>query len=343
MSNPRLQAAADKAATEAKDELERAFSLLSAERQRAAEQSDRVADLEESQKSTLAKLVARDEAAEKALDETLAALEFVRGEKAALEVARADLAGNLDRALQEKQGIVANLERMASDLRRVQQASTDLALAQEAARAQALTDVQKAHEIQIHALRFQLVNAEAALSNAMAMHLRAGILARLLPPSFRRRLMARQLVRSGLLDPSWYFGTYPDAGESGLSAAEHYLETGFWRGYRPNPFFDTHFYLERYPDVRGSGVNPLLHYFQHGWREGRDPGPDFQTDFYLGENPDVRATGVNPLMHYLRYGRHEGRLPAAADVKMLQCGTRLVGRLGSAYFFVSFLECGSVR
>ena len=220
--------------------------------------------------------------------ETLAALEFVRGEKSAL---------------------AADLDRMSSELQRVQQVSTERASAQEAAHAQALAEAQKAHEAQIQALRGQLVDAEAALSNATAKHLRAGILARLLPPALRRRRLARQLVRSGLLDAEWYGATYPDVAESGLGAAEHYLEIGFCRGYRPNPFFDTRWYLEHYEDVRRSGVNPLLHYLISGFREGRDPGPDFQTDFYLETNPDVRANGMNPLMHYLRYGRHEGRLP----------------------------------
>jgi chromosome segregation ATPase len=228
--------------------------------------------------SALTEMSASREQSNKALDEANAK--------------RVDLARNLDLALQ-----------------RVQQVSTERASAHEAAHAQALAEAQKAHEAQIHALRGQLVDAEAALSNSTAKQSRAGILARLLPPVFRRRLLARQLVRSGLLDAEWYSATYPDVAESGLGAAEHYLEKGFCRGYRPNPFFDTRWYLERYEDVRLSGVNPLLHYLMNGVREGRDPGPGFQTDFYLETNPDVRANRMNPLTHYLRYGRHEGRPP----------------------------------
>jgi hypothetical protein len=247
--------------------------------------------------------------AEREAEDLTRTLESVRSGKAAVEAARADLAGNLDRTLEEKHGLAADLDRMSSELQRMHRVSTERASAQEAAHAQALTEAQKAHEAQIHVLRAQLVDAEAALSNSTAKQLRAGILARLLPPAFRRRLLARQLVRSGLLDAAWYRATYPDVGESRLGAAEHYLEIGFCRGYRPNPFFDTRWYLDHYDDVRRSGVNPLLHYLMNGYREGRDPGPDFQTDFYLQTNPDVRANGMNPLMHYLRYGRHEGRLP----------------------------------
>jgi hypothetical protein len=123
------------------------------------------------------------------------------------------------------------------------------------------------------------------------------------------------LLRSGLFDPEFYRQNYaselavpPGAGAKGnLAAAEHYLQSGFCKGFMPNPKFDTRWYLERYEDVRRSGINPLLHYARHGWREGRDPGPDFQTRFYLDANSDVRAENANPLTHYLKYGRNEGR------------------------------------
>ena len=86
-------------------------------------------------------------------------------------------------------------------------------------------------------------------------------------------MLARRLGRSGLLDPSWYRATYPDVAGSGLAAAEHYLEIGFCRGYRPNPFFDTRGYLERYEDVRRSGVNPLLHYLRADGAKAAIPAP----------------------------------------------------------------------
>ena len=276
-----------------------------------AEKAAALADLEERHKSALAELAASrqsfGEVAQKHAD-ALTALESERSEKAAIEAARADLAGTLDRTMEEKRGLAAHLDHALSELQRVERISSERASAQDAAHSLALATARSAHEAQVHALGGQLVDAEAALSHAAAKDARAG-LARVLPASWRRRMLARRLVRSGLLDPSWYRATYPDVAGSGLAAAEHYLEIGFCRGYRPNPFFDTRGYLERYEDVRRSGVNPLLHYLEQGWREGRDPGPDFQTDYYLEANPDVRANGMNPLVHYLRHGRHEGRLP----------------------------------
>ena len=97
-------------------------------------------------------------------------------------------------------------------------------------------------------------------------------------------------------------------GERPSSGCALYLEIGFARGYKPNPFFDTRFYLQENEDVRRAGPNPALHYLLHGWREGRDPSREFSTDYYLTENPDVRTSGRNPLSHYLQDGRHEGRL-----------------------------------
>jgi hypothetical protein len=83
---------------------------------------------------------------------------------------------------------------------------------------------------------------------------RSGISAKLLPAAFRRTLLVRRLVRSGLFDSSWYMSEYPDVEGSSLGTLEHYLEQGFCIGYKSNPFFDTRWYLERYADVRLSGV-----------------------------------------------------------------------------------------
>ena len=285
---------------------------LQSRREELAEKAAALADLEERRKSALAELAASRESfravARKHAD-ALVALESERSDKAAIEAARADLVETLHRTMEEKRGLAAHLDHASSELQRVERISSERASARDAAHSLALATARSAHEAQVHALGGQLVDAEAALSHAAAKHARAGLSARLLPASWRRRMLARRLVRSGLLDPSWYRATYPDVAGSGLAAVEHYLEIGFCRGYRPNPFFDTRGYLERYEDVRRSGVNPLLHYLEQGWREGRDPGPDFQTDYYLEANPDVRVNGMNPLAHYLRHGRHEGRLP----------------------------------
>jgi hypothetical protein len=248
------------AAAAAKEALESTLTALAAERRQAAQQSE--------------------------------ALEALRSEKLAAEAARADLAGNFDRASQDQRALMAVVEQTAVELRRTQ----DRASARESVQTQE-------YQSEILVLQNQLLDQEAAL----AYQARRSI--RLLPSRFVRHFSARRLVRSGLFDGDWYRSQYPDVVQSELCPAEHYLQIGFSQGYKPNPLFDTRWYLRRYEDVRRSGVNPLLHYLQYGFREGRDPGPDFQTEFYLETNPDVRASGTNPLAHYLRHGRNEGRLP----------------------------------
>jgi hypothetical protein len=248
--------------------------------------------------------------------ESLAALDRARAGEATKEAARVALAGQLDRALRESQGLAVSLEQISSQLQRTRELSSDRAAAQEAAHARALAEARTAHEARIHALHAEFVDAEAALANARANAARRGVGAWLTPAVASRRRLAKRLLRSGLFDCEFYRAQYPaatskappDGAKSELAAAQHYVEEGFCRGFRPNALFDTRWYLDRYEDVRRSGINPLLHYLLHGSREGRDPGPAFQTGYYLEANPDVRAAGVNPLAHYLSHGRHEGRL-----------------------------------
>jgi len=161
-------------------------------------------------------------------------------------------------------------------------------------------------ETQVRALRDRLVDAAIAKPT---MQDSRGKWRTFLSLPGRSRRMERKLICSGLIDEEWYRATYKDVAQSGFSPVKHYLNEGFMRGYRPNPFFDTRWYLDRYEDVRRAGINPLLHYLLHGSREGRDPGPGFQTEYYLEANSDVRDNRMNPLGHYLLHGRYEGRLP----------------------------------
>jgi hypothetical protein len=241
--------------------------------------------------------------------EALAALDSSRAEKAANETAHAELTAKLALALHDTHSLAARLDQTSAEARGIEQAANERVATQEAAHQRRLSAAQKTHDLEVESLRAQLVDAEAGLSNLRTKNAGAGLWSKWLSAPIRRRLLARRLLRSGLFDAAWYRAEYPEAGMDGLSPAEHYIERGFCRGYRPNPFFDTRWYLDRYEDVRRSGVNPLLHYALHGFKEGRDPGPSFQSDFYLAANPDIRAKGVNPLAHYLRHGRHEGRMP----------------------------------
>jgi hypothetical protein len=206
----------------------------------------------------------------------------------------------LTQAVAEKNRLASEHAGLSAELQRLQKASFTVAETAAAAR----TELHNRYEGEIQALRSQLVDTEARL--AKQRHGKAWTKSLpLLDPTHRAE---RRLLRSGLFDADWYRAEYKDAVKSGLSPIRHYLEEGYLRGYRPNPFFDTHWYLDRYADVRHSGRNPLLHYMLHGWREGRDAGPDFHTNFYLLTHPDVRAAGMNPLAHYLRHGRAEGRV-----------------------------------
>jgi hypothetical protein len=217
-----------------------------------------------------------------------------------------ELEAALDGKTVENARLADELARATADIHRVEKSTADRAAALDGIHAAALAASENRAQAQLRALRDQFVDTEAALAKVRRERKKArwaGVFS-------ESRRAARALAKSGLVDAAWYLREYPDVAKSKRAPAEHYVNEGYARGYRPNPFFDTRWYLERYEDVRRSGKNPLLHYIQYGAREGRDPGPDFQTLYYLESNPDVRGEGINPLAHYLRYGRHEGRLPA---------------------------------
>jgi hypothetical protein len=223
--------------------------------------------------------------------------------------ALAAVSRDLEAISREKDRLAADLNRMSSESLRVEKAFADHVAMMEAAHANALMETRSIFESQIHALRGQLIDAEAALAKSNATRESRSIWSKILPSIGRSYRLERKLIRSGLFDADWYKIEYPELAESGLSAARHYLDEGYCRGCRPNPFFDTRWYLERYEDVRRSGMNPLLHYAVHGLREGRDPGPQFKTSWYLDTYPDVKASGMNPLAHFIHFGRIEGRSP----------------------------------
>jgi hypothetical protein len=240
------------------------------------------------------------------LEQAEAALAAAREAAAA---AFAAVSRDLEATSREKDRLEADLNRMSSESLTVERGFANRIAMIEAAHSNALTKTRSIFESQIHALRGQLIDAEAALAKSSATPESRGILAKILPTIGRSYRLERKLIRSGLFDADWYKSKYPEVAESGLSEARHYLDEGYCRGCRPNPFFDTRWYLEQYEDVRRSGMNPLLHYAVHGHREGRDPGPQFKTSWYLETYPDVQASGMNPLAHFIYFGRIEGRSP----------------------------------
>ena len=128
------------------------------------------------------------------------------------------------------------------------------------------------------------------------------------PAAVRRRLIARQLVRSGLLDPAWYAATYPDVAHSGrapptmISQPGSAAATGRTRCSTPAGTSA----LRRRPPLRHEPAAAL----PAARLQGRPRSRPRLCDRLLSRRQSRRpANGMNPLAHYLRYGRHEGRLP----------------------------------
>jgi hypothetical protein len=213
-------------------------------------------------------------------------------------------------AARERDRLASALDQMSLDLRRMEREAANRSTIG-AALSRTLTRAKDTFEPSICFLRNQLSDVERASAASRIVRERFAEWSGMLRLTNGSRRMERKLIASGLFDHDWYKNEYKDVAESGFSPALHYLEKGYLRGYRPNPFFDSAWYLERYEDVRRSGMNPLIHYILHGYSEGRDPGPEFETNFYLRTYPDVRLSGANPLAHYLHHGRAEGRLAVA--------------------------------
>ena len=123
------------------------------------------------------------------------------------------------------------------------------------------------------------------------------------------RAERRLIAQSGLFDRDWYVAKYPEINASALDPLLDYLQHGAAQGRDPSPLFPGGWYLEQYPDVRATGMNPLVHFLRHGAWEGRNPAPLFETEWYRARYPDVSASGINPLVHYVRYGAAAGRDP----------------------------------
>ena len=134
---------------------------------------------------------------------------------------------------------------MANQVQDQRRYAAEQVAAERASAEQRLSKMQKDSERRIQALHDQVITSEAVVAYATSTAGRGAVF-----PAISRKIKAIRLMRSGLFDAEWYVTTYPDALQSGMSPAAHYLETGFSRSYRPNPFFDTRFYLDRNEDVR---------------------------------------------------------------------------------------------
>jgi O-antigen biosynthesis protein len=234
----RQRAGAEDATAKLKEALEGTLTALSAERQKTAEQTDRLADLEEHQRTVA--------------DSRAAAAEEARQLRAELAVQA--------RITAEQSGVIGSLRIVQS---RSEKENTAL--------------VCRIHELQ-RALSDEQEAARAALANAAELKsaLVAPASWRFLQPfrwisgELQRRSYRRLILGSGLFDRNWYLKNYPDVRSSGVDPVLHYLKFGAMEGRDPSPLFDSDWYLQQNPDVRAAGINPLVHYVRYGAREGRD-------------------------------------------------------------------------
>lgn len=146
-------------------------------------------------------------------------------------------------------------------------------------------------------------------------------------PDVERALIAA----SGLFDPEFYLGKYPDVRASGADPLTHFVRHGAREGRQPNAFFSPGFYRERHL-AGDTGTNPLVHYITTTGSEYFETSPGFDGRHYLHSYPDVAASGRSPLEHFLSIGLREGRsatatpasasagagLPAAFDTRTVR-------------------------
>jgi GT2 family glycosyltransferase/glycosyltransferase involved in cell wall biosynthesis len=163
---------------------------------------------------------------------------------------------------------------------------------------------------------------------------------RLLPVGVKLRM----LIRSGVLDYSWYrhttlqlprndlelaAGVFSDDRErvgnplfsadyyrlaykfngSPGEALLHYVLVGERRGYKPCEWFDPAFFRAHNPDAPPDGV--ALAHFLREWRRFPMAHPYFDAEWYCTRYPDVAEAGHNPLVHFANWGPKEGREPNA--------------------------------
>jgi O-antigen biosynthesis protein len=301
-----------------KDALEHAHRTLSAERQRAAERSDQLAEL------------ARER--ERAEASRAASAEDVRQLRAELGV-HARIAAEQSGMIGQFRAVQVRAEQESAALgRRIEE--LEQSLAQEAGATQ--TAASNVFELEAEVTRLagensgltarleerttrtarlesdvRAVNRIVETSSASAAA-RAAVLESELSAAMRRATemeASYQRANSELLTikraPGWGQLLAPVrriSARAGMRANRRLIAR--------SGLFDRDWYVRNYSEIDASALDPVLEYLQQGAAEGRDPGPLFRGGWYLEQYPDVRATGMNPLVHYLRHGAREGRNPS---------------------------------
>jgi hypothetical protein len=233
----RQRAGAEDATAKLKEALEGTLTALSAERQKTAEQTDRLADLEEHQRTVA--------------DSRAAAVEEARQLRAELAVQA--------RITAEQSGVIGSL--------RIVQSRSEK---ENAALVCRIDQLQRALSDEQATARAALANA-AELKSAFVGPASWRFLQpfRWIGGELQRRSYRRLILDSGLFDRNWYLKNYPDVRRY-VDPVLNYLKFGAMEGRDPSALFDTDWYLQQNPDVRAAGINPLVHYLRYGAREGRD-------------------------------------------------------------------------
>ncbi|MEM9223617.1 MAG: hypothetical protein AAGB11_14645 [Pseudomonadota bacterium] len=90
------------------------------------------------------------------------------------------------------------------------------------------------------------------------------------------------------------------------SQAEHHISA-------IETLIDEAYYFHRYPEAHDTGMSAAEHYVYEGWRVGADPAPWFSSEGYLAINSDVAGNHMPPFVHYALFGRRERRTIMPTD------------------------------
>ena len=300
-----------------KEALEHAHRTLSAERQRAAERSDQLAELaRERERAEASRAAAAEDVrqlrAELGVQARIAAEQSgmigqfqavqVRAEQESAVLGRrvAELEQSLAQEAGARRTAASNVFELEAEVARLAGENSDLAaqLEERTTRAARLeSDVSAANRI-VETSRATAAARAATLEDELSAAMRR---AAEMEASYYR-------VNSELLSikriPWW--GLLASARRISTRAATRANQRLITR----SGLFDRDWYIRNYPEFDASTSDPVLDYLEQGAADGRDPGPLFLGRWYLEQYPDVRATGMNPLVHFLRHGAREGRNPS---------------------------------
>lgn len=154
--------------------------------------------------------------------------------------------------------------------------------------------------------------------------------------SYKKEKKIELVRQSKYFDADWYLQINQVKLRKNMSAAEHYLNIGWKKGYNPSLIFNTKEYLKNNPDVKAAHINPLLHYELRGKKERRYTQPPrfdllhfkkkyklsaqqkrmlksdfFDETYYLTTYPDAAKSSLPAIIHYDQIGWKKGYNPSS--------------------------------